>query len=88
MKSGRNKMDLLTVAHLLILVFLIATALAAVLAKDLLVAVIIFSAYSFTMAITYLILRSPDVAMTEAAVGAGVTSILFVTALSRTNRKE
>ncbi len=40
------------------------------------------------MALTYLILRSPDVAMTEAAVGAGVTSILFVAALSRTSRKE
>jgi uncharacterized MnhB-related membrane protein len=81
-------MDLLTLTHLIILGFLIATALAAVMARDLLAAVIIYSAYSFTMAITYLILRSPDVAMTEAAVGAGVTSILFVAALSRTKRKE
>ena len=81
-------MDLLTLAHFIILGFLIATALAAVWAKDLLAAVIIYSAYSFTMAVTYLILRSPDVAMTEAAVGAGVTSILFVAALSRTSRKE
>jgi uncharacterized MnhB-related membrane protein len=81
-------MDLLTLAHLIILGFLIATALAAALARDLLIAVIIYSAYSFTIAITYLILRSPDVAMTEAAVGAGVTSIFFVAALSRTSRKE
>lgn len=81
-------MDLLTAAHIIVIFFLIMTALASVMAKDLLVAVIIFSAYSFTMAITYLILRSPDVAMTEAAVGGGVTSILFVAVLCKTTRKE
>jgi uncharacterized MnhB-related membrane protein len=81
-------MELLTVAHLIILIFLVAAALAAVMARDLLVAVIIYSAYSFTIAITYLILRADDVAMTEAAVGAGVTTILFVAALCKTDREE
>jgi len=81
-------MDLLTLAHLIILFFLVACALTAVMFKDLLVSVIIYSAYSFTIAITYLILRAPDVAMTEAAVGAGVTSILFVAAICRTKRRE
>ncbi len=81
-------MELLTIAHLIILLFLITTAIAAVMAKDLLTAVIIYSAYSFTIALTYLILRAADVAMTEAAVGAGVTTILFVAALCKTDRKE
>ncbi len=81
-------MDVLTVAHLITLIFLIAAAIAAVMAKDLLTAIIIYSAYSFTIALTYLILRSSDVAMTEAAVGAGVTTILFVAALCKTERKE
>ncbi len=81
-------MELLTLAHIIILLFLIATAVAAVMAKDLLSAVIIYSAYSFTIALTYLILRADDVAMTEAAVGAGVTTILFVAALAKTDRKE
>ncbi len=81
-------MDLLTIAHLIILIFLVAAALAAVMARDLLVAVIIYSSYSFTIAITYLILRADDVAMTEAAVGAGVTTILFVAALCKTDREE
>jgi uncharacterized MnhB-related membrane protein len=81
-------MDLLTTAHLIILLFLVAAALGAVMAKDILSAVIIYSAYSFTIALTYLILRADDVAMTEAAVGAGVTTILFVAALCKTEREE
>ena len=81
-------MDPLTLAHLIILVFLIVSAVGAVMAKDLLTAVIIYSAYSFTIALTYLILRSGDVAMTEAAVGAGVTTILFVATLCKTSMEE
>lgn len=81
-------MDLVTIAHLITLVFLVATAVATVLARDLIVAVIIYSAYSFTMAVTYLILRAPDVSMTEAAVGAGVTTIFFIAAICRTTREE
>ncbi len=81
-------MDLVLVAHLIILFFLICTALAAIISKDLLESVIIYNAYSFTIAITYSILRAVDVAMTEAAVGAGVSSILFVAALCKTRRRE
>jgi uncharacterized MnhB-related membrane protein len=81
-------MDLLTLGHLVVLFFLVAAAIAAVRATDLLVAVIIYSAYSFTIALTYLVLRSSDVAMTEAAVGAGVTTILFVATLCKTQREE
>ncbi len=81
-------MDILTIAHLITLVLLVVAALAAVMAKDLLVAVIIYSTYSFTIALSYLILRASDVAMTEAAVGAGVTTILFLVVLGKTSREE
>jgi len=81
-------MDLVSLAHLVILVFLICTALAAIVSKDLLESVIIYNAYSFTIAVTYSILRAVDVAMTEAAVGAGISSILFVAALCKTKRRE
>jgi len=81
-------MDPVLVAHLIILFFLICTALAAIISKDLLESVIIYNAYSFTIAITYSILRAVDVAMTEAAVGAGISSILFVAALCKTKRRE
>ncbi len=81
-------MDLVLLAHLVILFFLICTALAAIVSKDLLDSVIIYNAYSFTIAVTYSILRAVDVAMTEAAVGAGLSSILFVAALCKTKRRE
>ena len=81
-------MDLVLLAHLVILFFLICTALAAIVSKDLLESVIIYNAYSFTIAVTYSILRAVDVAMTEAAVGAGISSILFVAALCKTRRRE
>ncbi|MGA1790317.1 MAG: hydrogenase subunit MbhD domain-containing protein [bacterium] len=81
-------MDLVLLAHLVILFFLICTALAAIVSKDLLESVIIYNAYSFTIAVTYSILRAVDVAMTEAAVGAGISSILFVAALCKTKRRE
>lgn len=72
----------------LLLTFLIITALGVVRTKDLLGAAIIFSAYSLIMAIIWQRLSAPDIALTEAAVGAGVTTILFLIAISRTVRRE
>lgn len=40
-------------------------------------AVIIYMAYSIIMSVVWLLLESPDLAITEAAVGAGITGILF-----------
>lgn len=73
---------------LLLLLLLPITALAVVRMKDLLAAAIIYSIYSFIMAIVYTQLNAPDVALTEAAVGAGVTTILFLIAISKTERME
>ena len=61
----------------ILLIFLIVCAITACLAKNLLSTVIIFMSYSSVMCVIWLLLRSPDLAITEAAVGAGVTSILF-----------
>ena len=49
----------------------------------LLVSVVIYMAFSLVMSIIWLILESPDLAITEAAVGAGVTSILFFVTLKK-----
>ncbi|MDD3068217.1 MAG: DUF4040 domain-containing protein [Acholeplasmataceae bacterium] len=76
------------VFNVILVVFLIVCAIAVEKTKDLLSAVIIFSAYSLMMSVLWLILKSPDVALTEAAVGAGVTSILFIAVISRTKRYE
>ncbi len=51
--------------------------------KSLLSAVIVFMTYSLIMAILWQQLNAPDLAITEAAVGAGITTILFVLAIRR-----
>jgi len=73
---------------ILLLVLLILTALAVVRTKDLLAAVIIFSSYSLILCLLFMLLGAPDVAMTEAAVGAGITTVLFLIAIGRTTRRE
>ena len=75
----------MTAFELVLLAGLVFCALASVLAKRLVACVIIFMAYSSVMAILWLLLESPDLAITEAAVGAGVTSLLFFLALRRIN---
>ncbi|UHQ95391.1 DUF4040 domain-containing protein [Haloterrigena alkaliphila] len=67
-------------------VFILATAVTTALFRDVLSAIIVFGAYSLGMAILYTFLLAPDVAMTEAAIGAGVTTILLLLTIARTSR--
>ena len=43
----------------------------------------VFMSYSLVMSLVWIVLESPDLAITEAAVGAGVTSLLFFVALKK-----
>ncbi len=72
----------------ILLFFLVVCAIAAVRMKDLLSAVIILGAYSLIMAVVWTRMNAVDVAFTEAAVGAGITTVLLLAALSRTQRSE
>ena len=67
----------------LLLIFLIVCAIAVSISNNLLNSIIIFMSYSLVMAVIWVLLRSPDLAITEAAVGAGVTSVLFFLALRK-----
>ena len=69
--------------RIILLAALIICALAASFSKRLLVAVSIYMAFSLVMAVIWLILQSPDLAITEAAVGAGVTGMLFFILLKK-----
>ena len=73
----------MTGLRILLLVFLIVCAVAVSFSKNLLISVVIYMAFSLIMSIIWLILESPDLAITEAAVGAGVTSILFFVMLKK-----
>ena len=67
----------------ILLLSLIVCALSVAFVRDLLTSIIIFMSYSLIMCIIWMILQSPDLAITEAAVGAGVTSILFCLTLKK-----
>ena len=67
-------------------VFVILAAVTTALFRDVLSAIVVFGAYSLGMAIIYTFLLAPDVAMTEAAIGAGVTTILLLLTIARTTR--
>lgn len=70
----------------LFLVLIVVCAVAALTTRDLLAAVVIFGAFSFFSAIFFTLLGALDVAFTEAAVGAAITTIFFVSAIYRTDR--
>jgi uncharacterized MnhB-related membrane protein len=70
------------------LLLLIVTAVVIARARDLLAAVVTFSMYSLLLTLVWQHRGAPDVAMTEAAVGAGVTTVLFLITIARTTRRE
>ena len=73
----------MTIVTQMMLLFLIVCAIAVCLTRNLLTSVIIYMGYSMIMSIIWITLESPDLAITEAAVGAGVTSLLFFLTLKK-----
>ena len=69
-----------TVFRLLLLAGLLVCAVATALVKKPL------RAYSIIMSVIWILLEAPDLALTEAAVGAGITGILFFLTLRRIDR--
>ena len=69
--------------HIALLGMLIVCALAVSLTRNLLTSLIVYMAYSLIMAVIWMLLQSPDLAITEAAVGAGITSVLFFITLKK-----
>jgi uncharacterized MnhB-related membrane protein len=64
-----------------LLVFaLLATAIATLWSRDLFRAVVIFIAFGLLMALAWVRLRAPDLALAEAAIGAGLTGVLLLDA--------
>ena len=79
---------MMTVLFIVICVVMLLAALLAVHMKSLLGAVIAVGVVSLFVSILFLILGAPDVAMTEAAIGAGLSTVIFLFALSRTTGKD
>ena len=72
---------------LILLVLAVVCAVAALSVKDLLASVILMGGFSLFMCLTWLGMGAVDVAFTEASVGAGVSTVLFVVAVFKTERR-
>lgn len=79
---------MIIVFALFLLTLLVITAAAVVRTENLFVAVMLMSIFSLLMAANFFVLDAADVALTEAAVGAGVTTVLFLGALGLTASRE
>ncbi|MBS3816498.1 MAG: DUF4040 domain-containing protein [Candidatus Thermoplasmatota archaeon] len=80
--------EIVLIIQFLVLIGLILTALAVVFFKDLISAAIALGASSLLLSLQFFLLRAPDVAIAEAAVGAALTTAIFIFAIKSTERKE
>lgn len=72
----------------MLLTFLAAVTIGIVRARDLISVVVLLGTYSFLMASVMIVLDAVDVALTEAAVGAGVSTVLMLGTLYLTKIEE
>ncbi|MBN2255560.1 MAG: DUF4040 domain-containing protein [Deltaproteobacteria bacterium] len=68
-------------------IFVVICAIAAITVKDLMSAVMILGAYSFFMCLMWAQMGAVDVAFTEASVSAGIGTILCIAAVMKTTRR-
>lgn len=71
----------------LLVLALLATAVAALFSRDLFRAVVVFIAFGLLMAVAWVRLQAPDIALAEAAIGAGLTGVLLLDAVSHLGKK-
>jgi energy-converting hydrogenase B subunit D len=81
-------MDSMTLLTLLLCGGILVGALAAVSVGNIVSAVIAAGLTSLFASVTYVILAAPDVAMTEASIGSGLSTVIFLYAINRTRRQE
>ena len=71
-----------------LLTLMLITAVAVVRTRNLFVATTLMGIFSLLLAANFFLLDAADVALTEAAVGAGISTVLFLSALSLTAEQE
>ena len=70
------------------LLVLAVASIAVVALKDLLHAVIVMAGADAVLALVFFVMGAPDIAITQVAVTAGLTTIIFIIAIGRTKRME
>lgn len=76
----------MTLLAALLVAVMVVAALAVVWLRDLLAAVAAASVVSLALSVLFALLRAPDVALAEAAVGAGLSGVLFAFTIRRLGR--
>ncbi len=76
------------ILFIVLLIIMLGAAVYAVVQKDLLIAVLATGVISLVLAILFYLLQAPDVALTEAAIGVALTTIIFVITIRNTVRYE
>jgi len=72
---------------LLLLTLVVICGIVTITLMDLLAATLVFSVYSFLMCLLWAEMGAVDVAFTEATVGAGISTMLFIATILRTTRR-
>lgn len=71
------------ILNVILLAVIVACAVAVSLTRDLLSAVIVFMIQGLAMSVVWILLQAPDLAITEAAVGTGISTVLMLAALKK-----
>lgn len=76
-------MTTIDIFELILLGLVVVCGICTCVSKNLLVSLVIFMAYSVIMSVIWALLQAPDLAVTEAAVGAGISSVLMFLTLKK-----
>jgi energy-converting hydrogenase B subunit D len=79
---------LMEIIHTVIPIFVVVSAVFAIILKDLIAAAIAVAAMSLLLSLEFYILQAPDVAIAEAGVGACLTTAILIIAIRATKREE
>jgi energy-converting hydrogenase B subunit D len=79
---------LIEVIHILILLFMVVSAVIAVLIRDLLASAVALAVMSLLLSLEFYILHAPDVAIAQAGVGACLSTAILIIAIRSTKNKE
>ncbi len=82
----RNIVTESEILHIVTPVLIVVCALLIARFKDLIVATITLAALSLLLSLEFYILQAPDVAIAEAAIGAAITTAIFIIAIRATKR--
>jgi len=79
---------LLPIFDVVLLATLIALAWQAVFSRELFRGIVLFMVFGLLMAVCWARLQAPDIALAEAALGAGLTGALFLSTLGAIRRRQ